>query len=666
MISSDLLRYKLDNKSHKIYPILCSLEQNSKDIEIAKQVIQVFEYTYQHSIIKEKLNQSLKGLEQTYKDYKLIRGLAAVIEKRCTFKSISQVHSKDFHLNDSKQSVEIFKNFSAMDIRRNVFDESARQNIALGEQTRKSILEKISNKLGVTNEMLSKMMWSDLDENMMIDTFIPVSAEKLLLFYNISLIQTLLFSCIKIRIGLGSRLNLGTRWKEVLREVKRLGLMYWLDVVDETTQESRENTIVCSIEGALNVIKLSDRYGSAISKIIPNIIKSERWYLQADILRVTNNGRKLIYEFEISEKSYPESLPSNKTIRMHFEDPFYQDNESKKDPLPMNNQSHSEYDSKDRKDLNTQGINFENFTDNSNVSMLFDSKIEKIFLQKFELFKTGWTIEREPEPIITKQKTAFIPDFVLSKFDNRIFVEIIGFWTKEYLERKLTKIFEIIQKKTHDEKFFMILVINLENLMSYELNEEDKITHIKNNRNVLITSYKKDKISFKEILKYIKDIENIYISDNVLTAQNQSKIIQNMISLTEEFKKSETSYLYLGTLDEMLKRYCTNGDAFLKVSLKELIENNNEFKCTFERELSKKRLLMIEDYILKWQFIEKIWKDIKNVINLGEASKILDSEKIPEKIHISLLTSLGFHIEWNGLDYSKAKMTLKKNSTLPI
>jgi uncharacterized protein len=666
MISSDLLRYKLDNKSHKIHPILCSLEQNSKDIEIAKQVIQVFEYTYQHSIIKEKLNQSLKGLEQTYKDYKLIRGLAAVIEKRCTFKSISQVHSKDFHLNDSKQSVEIFKNFSAMDIRRNVFDESARQNIALGEQTRKSILEKISNKLGVTNEMLSKMMWSDLDENMMIDTFIPVSAEKLLLFYNISLIQTLLFSCIKIRIGLGSRLNLGTRWKEVLREVKRLGLMYWLDVVDETTQESRENTIVCSIEGALNVIKLSDRYGSAISKIIPNIIKSERWYLQADILRVTNNGRKLIYEFEISEKSYPESLPSNKTIRMHFEDPFYQDNESKKDPLPMNNQSHSEYDSKDRKDLNTQGINFENFTDNSNVSMLFDSKIEKIFLQKFELFKTGWTIEREPEPIITKQKTAFIPDFVLSKFDNRIFVEIIGFWTKEYLERKLTKIFEIIQKKTHDEKFFMILVINLENLMSYELNEEDKITHIKNNRNVLITSYKKDKISFKEILKYIKDIENIYISDNVLTAQNQSKIFRNMISLTEEFKKSKTSYLYLGTLDEMLKRYCTNDDAFLKVSLKELIENNNEFKCTFERELSKKRLLMIEDYILKWQFIEKIWKDIKNVINLGEASKILDSEKIPEKIHISLLTSLGFHIEWNGLDYSKAKMTLKKNSTLPI
>jgi uncharacterized protein len=659
MIPSDLLRCKMDNKNYKIYPILCSLEQNSKDVEIAKQVIQVFEYSYQHSVIKEKLSQSLKGLEQTYKDYKLIRGLAAVLEKRCTFKSISQVHSTNPHDNDSKQPIEILKNFTAMDIRRSVFDESARQNIAVSEQTRKSILEKISNKLGISNEMLSKVMWSDLDENMIMDTFVPISVGKLLFFYNVSLIQTLLFSCLKVRIGLGSDLNLGTRWKEVLREVKRLGLMYWLDLADETAQEPKGSKIICSIEGALNVIKLTDRYGGAISKILPTIMKSERWHIQADILRVTNSGKKLVYEFEFSEKSYPNSFPSDKMFKMHLNS-IYQDNGSRKDPLPMNKRTHVEPNSKDRNNLNIQEVNVENFMDNSNVSMLFDSKIEKIFFQKFELFKTGWTIEREPEPIITKQKTAFIPDFILSKFDNSVFVEIIGFWTKEYLERKISKIFEIVQNKTHDEEFFMILVINLENLMSYELNEEDKITYIKNNRNVLITSYKNDKISFKEILKYIRDIENIYISHNVLNIQNQNKIIQNMIVFIEEFRISEMSYMYLGNLDEKLKKDHIDGDAFLKVSLKDLIDNNNEFKYMLESELSKKRLLMIDECILKTRFIEELWNDIKNVINLGEACNILDSKKIPEKIHINLLTSLGFNIEWNGLDYSKAKMTLKK------
>ncbi len=221
MISSDLLRYKLDNKNHKIYPILCSLEQSSKDIEIAKQVIQVFEHSYQHNLIKEKLGQFLKGLEQTYKDYKLIRGLATILEKRCTFRSISQIHSKNPHYDDSKQTIELLKNLNAMDIRRSVFDESARHNTALSDQTRKSILEKISNKLRISSEMLSKVMWSDLDENMIMDTFLPIDAEKLLLFYNISLIQTLLFGCLKVRIGLGSNLNLGTRWKEGTQRSKK-------------------------------------------------------------------------------------------------------------------------------------------------------------------------------------------------------------------------------------------------------------------------------------------------------------------------------------------------------------------------------------------------------------------------------------------------------------
>jgi hypothetical protein len=135
--------------------------------------------------------------------------------------------------------------------------------------------------------------------------------------------------------------------------------------------------------------------------------------------------------------------------------------------------------------------------------------------------------------------------------------------------------------------------------------------------------------------------------------------------LIEEFRISAMNYMHLDKLDELLKQECTDGDAFFKVSLKELIDKNNEFKYTFENELSKKRLLLIDDYILKTQFIEEIWNEIRNVINLEAACSILGSKKIPEKIHVSILIFLGFHIEWNGLDYSKAKMTLK-NSNLSL
>ena len=54
--------------------------------------------------------------------------------------------------------------------------------------------------------------------------------------------------------------------------------------------------------------------------------------------------------------------------------------------------------------------------DGDDNQISYDSNIERTFSQKFELFNTGWSIEREPEPLITKSKTAFISDFILSKY----------------------------------------------------------------------------------------------------------------------------------------------------------------------------------------------------------------------------------------------------------
>ena len=42
------------------------------------------------------------------------------------------------------------------------------------------------------------------------------------------------------------------------------------------------------------------------------------------------------------------------------------------------------------------------------------------------------------------ERQTFISDFLLSKHQSKIFVEIIGFWTREYRERKLQKILQII------------------------------------------------------------------------------------------------------------------------------------------------------------------------------------------------------------------------------
>ncbi|HEX9653177.1 MAG TPA: DUF790 family protein, partial [bacterium] len=70
----------------------------------------------------------------------------------------------------------------------------------------------------------------------------------------------------------------------------------------------------------------------------------------------------------------------------------------------------------------------------------FDSSVEEAFFRGFQKRKTAWIIEREAE-ILDLGETVFIPDFKLSHPDGREFLlEIVGFWTPEYLQKKMEKI----------------------------------------------------------------------------------------------------------------------------------------------------------------------------------------------------------------------------------
>ena len=672
MLPVDLLRYKLDNKNYKIYPILCSVEQDSKDTELASQIIQTFDYCYNQKIIKEKLDDSLRDLEITYKDYKLVRGLSTVLERRCIFKPLSQPYSKDNQdtRNDSTNYIQrdngLMKNLSAIEIRRIVFDESARKGIAINENKRKLLLENISNNLKTSPHILSKMMWSDLDENAIIDVFLPLTPDKLLLMYNISLIQTLLFGCLKMRLVLDVISSAGTLWKEVLREVKRLGLMYWLEIEDfekqggengSNDQSSVEKKIVCTIEGALNVLKLTDRYGNAIAKIFPTILVSDRWSIKTDILRITNSGKKNVYEFEISQNSYPHSIPSSAGFNIYENDIANLKSSANQSPSSLVKPApvYIKYNN----DQALHKANLDKTTVHANIfntsKTLFDSKIEGKFQEQFELFQTGWKIEREPEPIITKQKTAFIPDFVLSKFNYQVIVEIIGFWTKEYLERKLSKIYDIIQNKSKEERFFMILIINHENLMSYEITDNQRFTQVKQNSNILITSYKKDKIFFKDIISFLKNIDNYYVNDEFLNESSQNILLQNVAKFLKKFENSEENVASISDLEGFLKEEQSDNN-FLKIMFKDLVDKNVKFKKQFNEELISHRLLMINDLLLKEEFTKEILNDVKEKTTVREAGMLMASKGLPERIHIDLLTFLGFNIEWNSLDFSNAKI----------
>lgn len=77
-------------------------------------------------------------------------------------------------------------------------------------------------------------------------------------------------------------------------------------------------------------------------------------------------------------------------------------------------------------------------------SSVFDSSIEQSFAEAFAALEQsqavdGWRLLREPEPLLL-DNSIFIPDFLLTRGHRRIYVEILGFWTPSYRERKLQKL----------------------------------------------------------------------------------------------------------------------------------------------------------------------------------------------------------------------------------
>ena len=649
MLSSDLLRYKIDYKNNTIYPLLCKIGDTGNEYQIAKEIIEIFNECYLKKYNKEKLDNMIKLLEYSYKDYKLVRGLASLVEKKCSFKSLYDYDDAVNYNNISNSRVNTI-NLNSMEARRTIFQESANNDIAITKEKRAEIMRNIGDKINIDIGILEELMWSDLEENTIISNYYPIDPKSLLFYYNISLIQTLLFSCLRMEIRIKSSKSVGFLWKSLLKTIKKLGLMYWLEMDSTNTINDGKKNMICIIEGPLNILKLTEKYGNSMAKLVPFIIKATDWNIKADILRKSSNGSNVIYNFEISEKSFVNVI--SKKIKEYPNDSVNLRGNTK-----VQNENVTIFELLDEKLPNNKL-----YVDSISNIITYDSNIEKIFAQKFDLFNTGWSIEREPEPLITQSKTAFILDFILSKYQNKVLVEIIGFWTDEYLERKLQKILQVIENYDNDD-FYMIIIINYENLAMFESNRKYSFSEIQNKNNILIVSYKNEYVSFKEIIPFLKKIETKYINQNFENNEYKDKVIREIDTVLNSFKIA--SNIDCISLDDINNSIELNSKEFsTSFNLKDVLENNLEIKDLFLDKMKQYKLILIGNMVFKEIFILDIYDELNNrkIDNLKEACSFFLTKKINDQLHMDLLKYMGFKIQWNGIDYSKSKITLNNEN----
>ncbi len=73
-----------------------------------------------------------------------------------------------------------------------------------------------------------------------------------------------------------------------------------------------------------------------------------------------------------------------------------------------------------------------------NPAESFDSELEEKFARSWgDKPRDGWTLRREAE-VLHEGQTVFVPDFLLQhETGSRVMLEIVGYWTPEYLHAKL-------------------------------------------------------------------------------------------------------------------------------------------------------------------------------------------------------------------------------------
>jgi predicted nuclease of restriction endonuclease-like RecB superfamily len=500
------------------------VELNQENLSVAQLLIQ----TYLDHLDKRKydLNEAVSGLEDLGYDYRYIRGLSVLLDRKCVF--------------ESKTTVDPLK------IRKHVFKITHKCGFPTTPEMRQSILHRSASELGLSIETLENTLYSDLEDELILKTVESITPEALLRWYNLSLIQTLLLSSTELIFTVTGN------WQRIFRQIKWFGLIY--------TIQKREKEYEVRVDGPTSLFKLNRRYGTRLAKLLSYILQSQNWHVKAQILHRRGDRRLLNLELD-SQK---------------------------------------------------QGRFFQTLAIPAEKKAIYDSLIEQEFAKHFNLLDTGWILTREPNPIPVGRHV-LIPDFLFEKDNLTVYLEVVGFWTPQYLQDKIKKL------KLVDS--IDLLVVVDKKLACHKL---EKL------REKFPILYYHKKIPLKPILSYLREKEKLLIIEQIkflrTTPLSPKNPVVTIAEIAEQF----------GVLVDAVK-------ALLK-----------------ERTISG--YVHLGDILIQQSTLTKIQKLLEahleeRALTFTEASRIIQDAGGMNAT--AILDTLGFKIEWRGIDARSAQVTLK-------
>ncbi len=310
------------------------------DCDQAKNLISIFKENIGKKY--KELKREISKLESGRTDYKVVRAMAELIQRTCKF-----APSTDLDI---------------LEIRRDLYEKG----FVVDEEKRDTIFRTVAADFGVSKEDIENAMFADLPKEQELKQINVPTPEELVRKYNLSFTQTLLFNATEMVF------TIGENYQQIFRTINYLGLMYETDGTE------------VRINGPVSLLKNTKKYGNSLAKLIPYIIQSNNWSIEAKI-EIERGNEPRIFSFNLNSRE--------------------------KVPLPIYKEEKIE----------------------------FNSEIEEQFYKDLALYASDWEIKREPT-FIKAGNYVIIPDYGFYKNGISIFLEVVGFWTPEYMQKKIKKL----------------------------------------------------------------------------------------------------------------------------------------------------------------------------------------------------------------------------------
>ncbi|WP_232701123.1 DUF790 family protein [Halobacterium wangiae] len=309
--------------------------------------------TFQGHVGEERgvLREALAALEADAEDFKLVRGLAHLVERDATFAVEAPVDPES--------------------ARRAAFTAAEDIGVVTADERETALAAAAERFPGdVTTADLADSLYADRETREVLVEVAPRwSPAELLAQYNLSLAQTALFDATEVRVE-------STDPRSLVSAVKRLGLLY--EIIP--TEDGREVVLT----GPDALFRNTRRYGTRFARVLRAVATADEWRVEAT---VDDRGTERLLVLTDADLSVPDA-----------------------DPV---------------------------------AEVSFDSGVEREFATRFDSLDLDWTLVREPD-VLAAGDRLMVPDFAFEYDygDARVYFEIMGFWTPEYVEKKLSQLEE--------------------------------------------------------------------------------------------------------------------------------------------------------------------------------------------------------------------------------